>query len=83
MYYRDGKLLNTEEIPTKNLEMRAKRIATRNMKNYHKSITFTGILHQLQPCIIEYVSQLDGSHTVVIDRDKYKELSKTAGIVKE
>ena len=47
MYYRDGKLLNTEEIPVKYFEIRAKRIETRNMKQYHKSITFSGILHQI------------------------------------
>ena len=81
MYYRDGKLLNTEEIPVKNFELRAKRIETRNMKQCHKSITFSGILDQLQLCVIEYVIQNDGSRTVVIDRDRYKEISKSAGIV--
>ncbi len=83
MYYRDGKLVNTEEISVKNFELRAKRIVIRDMKQYHKSITLSGILHQLQDCVIEYVVQGNGNNTVVIDRDKYKEISKSAGIVKD
>lgn len=80
MYYRNGKYVETMMLSKQQWLQRLKNIFNRNIKNKHISKDLSGIAHDLCDCILE--TECDTCN-VTIDVEKYKQLYKIAGIIRQ
>ncbi len=56
-------------ISIENFNKRMKTIETKSIKKYGESITWVGLSHKFNSCIIEI-----NDKTIIIDEDKYKKI---------